>query len=43
MTFKQKIRKVFGIKTEHEKQVEFFSQAVSRYHLEQLEKEYFGY
>jgi len=40
---KKSIRKILGIKTEHEKQVAFLSQAVDRYHLEQLEREYFGY
>jgi hypothetical protein len=37
------LAKVFTRKTEEQRRDEFLSQAVSRYHLEQLEKEYFGY
>lgn len=37
------LAKLFTFKTEEQRRDEFLSQAVSRYHLEQLEKEYFGY
>lgn len=39
----ERVAKFFHRKTEQEKITEYLSQAVDRYHLEILEKEYFGY
>ena len=39
---KQKIRTFFNIKTEEEKMNDYLGQAVDRYHLEILEREWFS-